>query len=107
MTFKGKVVAITGAAGGIGQSLCRRFAAEGAAIAALDKSESLKAFMAEDWAKGVKTAHAVVDVGDREAVAEAFTALTKALGPVSRARQQCWLLISPHLRAYQSGQLAA
>ena len=44
MSFKGKVVAITGAAGGIGQSLCRYFAAEGAAIAAIDKSDSTRRF---------------------------------------------------------------
>ena len=31
MMFKGKVVAITGAAGGIGQSLCRYFGIEGRA----------------------------------------------------------------------------
>ena len=83
MMFSGKVVAITGAAGGIGQALCRRFAAEGAAIAALDKSEALNAFMAEDWAKGVKTAHAILDVGDSTGVAEAFAKLTQSLGPVS------------------------
>ena len=83
MSFKDKVVAVTGAAGGIGQALCRRFAAEGARIAALDKSDALPAFMAEDWARDVKTAHAVVDVGDRSAVAEAFARLSHALGPVS------------------------
>jgi NAD(P)-dependent dehydrogenase (short-subunit alcohol dehydrogenase family) len=82
MSFAGKVVAITGAAGGIGQSLCRHFAAEGAKIAALDKSEALASFMTEDWAKNVKTAHAVLDVGDRDAVAAAFAKLAAALGPV-------------------------
>jgi NAD(P)-dependent dehydrogenase (short-subunit alcohol dehydrogenase family) len=82
MMFKGKVVAITGAAGGIGQSLCRHFAAEGAAIAALDKSEALVSFMAEDWAKDARTAHAVLDVGDRDAVAAAFTRLTAELGSI-------------------------
>jgi NAD(P)-dependent dehydrogenase (short-subunit alcohol dehydrogenase family) len=82
MMFKGKVVAITGAAGGIGQSLCRHFAAEGAHIAGIDKSEALQAFMGEAWAKGVKTAHAVLDVGNREAVAEAFARLQLELGAV-------------------------
>lgn len=82
MMFKGKVVAITGAAGGIGQSLCRHFAAQGASIAALDKSEALGAFMAEDWAKDVKTAHAVTDVGDRAAVADAMAKLADSLGPI-------------------------
>lgn len=81
MSFAGKTVAITGAAGGIGQALCRHFAAAGANIAAIDRSEALPAFMVEDWAKSVKTAHVVADVGDRAAVAAAFAQLTKALGP--------------------------
>ena len=64
MIFKGKVVAITGAAGGIGQSLCRYFAGQGAHIAAIDKSPSLEGFMQESWKEGVRTAHAVIDIGD-------------------------------------------
>ena len=47
MTFKDKVVAITGAAGGIGQSLCRLFLDEGAKIAAIDKKASLEGLAAE------------------------------------------------------------
>ena len=82
MAFKGKVVAITGAAGGIGRSLCRHFAGQGAAIAALDKSEALNGFMAEDWAQGIDTAHAVIDVGDRTAVKDAFATLAAKLGAV-------------------------
>ena len=39
--FAGKTVAITGAAGGIGQWLCRFFGAEGATIAALDRSDKV------------------------------------------------------------------
>src|SRR3990172_3920052 len=35
--FAGKVVLITGAAGGLGQALARAFAADGARIAALDR----------------------------------------------------------------------
>ena len=38
MSFKGKIVAVTGAAAGVGQSVCRYFAGEGAAIAAIDKN---------------------------------------------------------------------
>ena len=37
-SFSGNTIAITGAAGGIGQWLCRFFGAEGATIAALDRS---------------------------------------------------------------------
>ena len=40
-SFEGKTVAITGAAGGIGQWLCRFFGAEGATIAALDRNAAV------------------------------------------------------------------
>ena len=46
MMFKGKTVAITGAAGGIGQSLCRHFGEEGAVVFALDKSAELNGLQA-------------------------------------------------------------
>ena len=80
--FRSKVVAITGAAGGIGQSLCRHFAKQGARVAAIDKSSALRDFMAEGWVTNGSAAHAVVDIGDRTAVATAFKELTAALGPV-------------------------
>jgi NAD(P)-dependent dehydrogenase (short-subunit alcohol dehydrogenase family) len=80
--FQGKVVAITGAAGGIGQELCRHFAGEGASIAALDWSESITSFAEELRAEGIRMESAVVDIGDAEAVASAFAKLAAALGPV-------------------------
>ena len=82
MTFKGKVVAVTGAAGGIGQALCRVFADEGAAIAALDRSARVEALAAELAAAGVEAASAVVDIGDAAAVAAGFAAVGAKLGPV-------------------------
>lgn len=82
MSFKGKVVAITGAAGGIGQSLCRYFGGEGAAIAALDKSRALDDFAKELAGAHTKTAHAICDVGNPQDVAKAFGNLARALGPV-------------------------
>jgi NAD(P)-dependent dehydrogenase (short-subunit alcohol dehydrogenase family) len=72
MSFKGKVVAVTGAAGGIGQSLCRYFASEGASIAALDKSPSLNEFAAELAKEKVSIDHVVADVSDPTAMADAF-----------------------------------
>jgi NAD(P)-dependent dehydrogenase (short-subunit alcohol dehydrogenase family) len=42
MTFTGKVIAITGAAGGIGQAVCRYFGGQGAVIATLDKNAALR-----------------------------------------------------------------
>lgn len=82
MSFKEKIVAVTGAAGGIGQAVCRYFAGEGAAIAAIDKKASVKAFAGDLKQEGVKIAHAVTDIGDAEAVAKAFAHLVDELGPV-------------------------
>jgi NAD(P)-dependent dehydrogenase (short-subunit alcohol dehydrogenase family) len=82
MTFAGKTVAITGAAGGIGQSLCRLFGEAGARIAAIDRSASLHDF-ARDLAKEeVSIEAAVADVGDAAAVAEAFARLAAKQGPI-------------------------
>jgi NAD(P)-dependent dehydrogenase (short-subunit alcohol dehydrogenase family) len=78
MTFKRKTVAITGAAGGIGQSLCRHFASEGAAIAAIDKSAAVADFAKELKSSGIESVHAIADVGDRQQVAAAF----ERIGPV-------------------------
>lgn len=78
MSFMGKVVAITGADGGIGQALCRHFASEGATIAAIDRRASVAEFARELSASGASVVHAVADVGNKDEVAAAF----KAIGPV-------------------------
>jgi NAD(P)-dependent dehydrogenase (short-subunit alcohol dehydrogenase family) len=82
MTFKGKVVAVTGAAGGIGQSLCRLFLDEGAKIAAIDKKGSLGGLAAELKAEPANFAHAVADLSDPAEVGRAFASLVGALGPI-------------------------
>jgi NAD(P)-dependent dehydrogenase (short-subunit alcohol dehydrogenase family) len=80
--FAGKVVAITGAAGGIGQALCRYFAGEGAAIAALDKSDEVGKLTSELTTSGQTVVPYRVDVGDREAVEKAFDAIKNDLGVI-------------------------
>jgi len=82
MMFSGKVVAITGAAGGIGQALCRYFAGEGAAIAALDNNPAVEGFVQELKTKGGSVAHAVGDVGDIQAVAVTFKSFAARLGAI-------------------------
>jgi len=81
MTFAGKIVAVTGAAGGIGQALCRHFGAAGARIAAIDRSAGVVDFVAALSGDGVVAHAAVADIGDADAVARAFVDLTQALGP--------------------------
>jgi NAD(P)-dependent dehydrogenase (short-subunit alcohol dehydrogenase family) len=80
--FQNQVVAITGAAGGIGQVLCRHFGGHGAAIAALDYSETVIAFAEQLRAEGIRTESVVVDIGDAEAVRSAFETVIARLGAI-------------------------
>ena len=58
--FQGKVVVVTGAAGGIGAATARRFAAEGAALVLTDLSEVTSW---SDWSKKVtKSLHFVITI---------------------------------------------
>ena len=82
MEFQNTVVAITGASGGIGQELCRYFGAQGASIAAVDRSEAVLAFADVLRADGTTIHAAVADIGDAEAVASAFAVLARSLGDV-------------------------
>jgi NAD(P)-dependent dehydrogenase (short-subunit alcohol dehydrogenase family) len=77
MTFKGKVVAITGAAGGIGQSLCQYFAEQGASVAAIDKSSAVEGLLGKTC-----KAFMIADVGDIAQVRNAFAVLATGLGPI-------------------------
>ena len=82
MQFQGKVVAITGASGGIGQELCKYFGGAGAAIAAVDRRDSLISFVGQLRVEGVRIESAVVDIGDAAAVGEAFARFAAVLGPI-------------------------
>ena len=82
MTFKGKFIAITGAAGGIGQALCRHFGGLGAKIGAVDKSPAVREFAAGLAKEGLVAAAEVLDISDSDAVAGAFARLKAAHGPV-------------------------
>ena len=82
MTFEDKVVAITGAAGGVGRSLCRYFIDQGAKVGAIDKKASVES-LASDLKVAPKTfASAVADISEPHEVERAFASLTGALGPV-------------------------
>ena len=82
MEFKDKIVAITGASGGIGRELCRYFGKEGARIVALDISPAVTAFAEELRVGGISIESAVVDIGDNDAVKVAFTRLPKAFASI-------------------------
>jgi NAD(P)-dependent dehydrogenase (short-subunit alcohol dehydrogenase family) len=82
MTFKDKVVAITGAAGGVGQSLCRYFLDEGAKVAAIDKKPAVDNLRSDLKASAETFASAVADLSEPQEVERAFVVLTGALGPI-------------------------
>ncbi len=70
--FAGKTIAITGAAGGIGQWLCRFFGAEGATIAAIDRSEAVLELPQKLAAEGIAVKPARAHIEDAAAIAAAF-----------------------------------
>ena len=80
--LQGKVAVITGAASGIGSACAQRFAAEGAAIAAIDLAKPSD----EAWAKVAKHASATsfheLDVRDEPAVAAAVAAIARQHGRI-------------------------
>jgi NAD(P)-dependent dehydrogenase (short-subunit alcohol dehydrogenase family) len=71
-TFEGKTIAITGAAGGVGQWLCRFFGEEGATIAALDRSDRVHELVDTLGADNITVKSAVADIADTAAVEAAF-----------------------------------
>ncbi len=78
--FADAVVVVTGAAGGIGRALCRRFAVDGAAVIAVDReAEVLAAWVAE---LGARHRAVVADVTDGTATKQALGEAIGALGRV-------------------------
>jgi len=85
MKFKDQIVVVTGAGRGIGQEIARAFAAEGAKVALISRSESSCGSAAEDINKthpGSCSAYAL-DVADHSAVQEIAKRIGDELGQVS------------------------
>jgi 3-oxoacyl-[acyl-carrier protein] reductase len=85
MQFKDKIVVVTGAGRGIGQEIARAFAAGGAKVALISRSESSCGGAAEEINKsqpGSCTAYAV-DVSSHDAVQETAKRIADELGAVN------------------------
>jgi NAD(P)-dependent dehydrogenase (short-subunit alcohol dehydrogenase family) len=82
MDFIGKTILITGAAGGIGQSMCKYFADRGARIAALDISDAVMGFVDTLVERGVEAAAAQADIANADDVTEAISVLRDKLGTI-------------------------
>lgn len=81
----GSRVVVTGACGGIGEAIARRFAAAGASLALADiRSAELDALAEELRNNGTDLCHEVVDVGDDAAVQSFCAAAARALGSLNQ-----------------------
>lgn len=81
--FNGKAVIVTGAAQGLGRSLCMRFGAAGASIAALDRDgPGLAALAHEMQARGQRIVTWECDVTDAAACSAAISEAQARLGRI-------------------------
>ena len=81
MQLKNRVAIITGAAGGLGQGLVRRFAREGARLALLDINlAGANTLAAELSANGAECLALACDVSDSRAVDQAFATVEQHFG---------------------------
>ncbi|MDP5041366.1 SDR family oxidoreductase [Flavobacterium sp. W21_SRS_FM6] len=84
MQLKDSVIAITGAAQGLGKAMALEFAAQGAHIALLDmQAEALDATAAELAVLGVKAKGFVVNVTDEAQVESTFAAIIAEFGQLN------------------------
>jgi len=83
MAFRGKTVLITGASSGIGSSLAKELAAQGAKVGVIARrGELLDKLASEIQALGGIIESSSADVGDREQLHSAIRQLAYKLGPV-------------------------
>ncbi|MFW6094349.1 MAG: SDR family NAD(P)-dependent oxidoreductase [Pseudomonadota bacterium] len=79
----GKVAVVTGAASGMGLATVRLLADEGAKVAALDvNAESLNNAVAEIQAAGYPVKDWALDLGDKDAIVEAFADIADHFGGI-------------------------
>ncbi|MBV9542857.1 MAG: SDR family oxidoreductase [Chloroflexi bacterium] len=80
--FEGRIALVTGAAGGIGQAVCRRLASEGAAIVATDLQASQVEGLASELRgnDGGRALALGLDVRDKSSAVQAVNAAIKEFG---------------------------
>ncbi|RUR36584.1 SDR family NAD(P)-dependent oxidoreductase [Vreelandella populi] len=84
MQLAEKVIAITGAARGLGYAVAQQLGHQGASLALLDMSaEALDQAVSSLAAEGVRAQAFVVDVADEVSVITAFNDIATRMGPVS------------------------
>ena len=84
MDLKNKVIAITGAAQGLGRAMAESLAEQGARLALLDMQEKgLQKACEELAAKGVEAKYFVVNVTDEDGVEQAFNDIAEQFGQLN------------------------
>jgi NAD(P)-dependent dehydrogenase (short-subunit alcohol dehydrogenase family) len=82
-TFRGKIVAVTGGASGIGAAICRRFGKDGARIGVIDADGGRTgALVGELAAAGVEAAGFICDVSSQQECEEAVGAVIMRWGGI-------------------------
>jgi NAD(P)-dependent dehydrogenase (short-subunit alcohol dehydrogenase family) len=81
--FRGKVVVVTGAAGGLGRALCLCFGAAGSKLVALDRDASALAGLLDDLkGKGIAAVTEVCDLSQEEDCRRAIAGGIEAFGGI-------------------------
>jgi len=98
--FEDRTVVVTGGGGGIGSAVCAGFAAEGAAVAVLDRASDAAETTAGGIADADGQAIAVAcDITDRDSVDAAVARVTDELGPIDvLVNNAGWDLFVPFLQ---------
>lgn len=100
-SFEGKVVVVTGGAGGIGTQTCLRFAAKGAQVAVVDLNhDAAQGVVGQITAAGGQAAAYAVDLTDFAATGELVGKIEAELGPIDvLVNNVGWDLFVPFLKS--------
>ena len=93
MSGSGRCVAITGAAGGIGRALCKRFSEAGDSLALIDRRIEVREVAEEFRRSGVDADASVLDISDADAVADAFKGIQEKIRRLRRSGEQCRVFV--------------